>query len=162
MGRDSNSRGLLHPTRFPGVRLKPLGHPSRSVRSKGNDVSPPNIAGTPRRREIHSPRWYSRAPSERHPPRCSARVYRARSTGAARDRSVRGMKHVESQERIAASGDRPYELRCKLQPVVAVGEHDQPNMTRPTGEHKALEPGIRSPMEEHGADECPPQAPAYA
>ncbi len=28
MGRDSNPRGLLHPTRFPGVRLKPLGHPS--------------------------------------------------------------------------------------------------------------------------------------
>ena len=30
MGRDSNSRVGCPTTRFPGVRLKPLGHPSRS------------------------------------------------------------------------------------------------------------------------------------
>ncbi len=28
MGRDSNSRDTFMPTRFPGVRLQPLGHPS--------------------------------------------------------------------------------------------------------------------------------------
>src|SRR4051812_6678094 len=29
--RDSNSREPFDPTRFPGVRLKPLGHPSKVV-----------------------------------------------------------------------------------------------------------------------------------
>jgi hypothetical protein len=32
MGRDSNSRYAFTYTRFPGVRLKPLGHPSREKR----------------------------------------------------------------------------------------------------------------------------------
>ncbi len=31
--RDSNPRGAYTPTRFPGVRLKPLGHPSKSRRN---------------------------------------------------------------------------------------------------------------------------------
>ena len=40
MGRDSNSRGLLHPTRFPGVRLKPLGHPSINRRRQAAHITP--------------------------------------------------------------------------------------------------------------------------
>ena len=56
---DSNPRGAFTPTRFPGVRLKPLGHPSNlTVRISRNIAALlcicNHIAGRPQRTQLQS------------------------------------------------------------------------------------------------------------
>ena len=72
MGRDSNSREACTSTRFPGVRLKPLGHPSLHRRRQAAHiprscslVHDPG-AHAPRNPGAHAPR----NPGARWSPRC--------------------------------------------------------------------------------------------
>jgi hypothetical protein len=53
-GWDSNPRGRL-PTRFPIVRLKPLGHPSRSKRPRTGSAHDPRSASRPLDTKLRAP-----------------------------------------------------------------------------------------------------------
>ena len=56
---DSNPRGAFTPTRFPGVRLKPLGHPSNETACFFRNIAAllcicNHIAGKPQRTQLQS------------------------------------------------------------------------------------------------------------